>query len=428
MKRMLEYGAAVTRARAWVAQDRMRGRVVVLIAALVTTAGKLTLAATTHGTNDIRHWQTFARLVGRLGPVKIYSTHLVPPFNHPPLTSFMLVGINAITRHVSSVRFLIRVPASVADIVTALLVFELVRRVRGLREATAAGVIVALSPVLLIISGFHGNTDPVFVMFTFLSAYLLLRDRPGLAGASAALACSVKLVPIVALPALAAYAWRDGRRLGRMIGAFLLVFLVLWLPAISQQWSGLKRNVIDYTGWDHRDPHWGLVDLAHRANLPGLVSFLPGSGRFLILVVSSLIPAALVWRRRNTLAIGVGLSLALFLLLTPTFSMQYLAWAAAGVLLLNVWAGAAYNLGAGVFLFIVYNRWSHGFPWDRADAGPLLPNELRYAWLAWLILLVCVVLGVIRMWQWRDEQTDALEPARPTDREFASDQPALVST
>jgi hypothetical protein len=399
----------------------------VLAVALVTTAAKLTLAATTHGSNDIRHWQDFAEQVRRLGPVKIYSTHLAPPYNHPPLTSFMLVGINAITAHVSSVRFLIRVPASVADIVTALLVFELVRRARSLNEATAAGIIVALSPVLVIISGFHGNTDPVFVMFIFLSAYLLFRNRPALAGSSAALACSVKLVPIVALPALAAYVWRDRRRLRRMIEGFLVVFVVLWLPAVTQQWSGLKRNVIDYTGWDGKDPHWGLVDVAHRLDLPGLVTFLPGSGRFLILAVASLIPAALVLRRPNTLAIGVALSLSTFLLLTPTFGMQYLAWAAAGTVVLNMWGGAAYNFGAGAFVFIVYNRWSHGFPWDRADAGPLLPNEVRVAWVVWLVLLVCVVLGAIRMWRWPEERSDDSEPTRPSEQEHTTDGTELVS-
>jgi hypothetical protein len=231
----------------------------------------------------------------------------------------------------------------------------------------------------------------------------------------------------VALPALAAYVWRDRQRLRKVVGGFVVVFAALWLPAITQQWQGLKRNVIDYTGWDGHDPHWGLVDVAHRANLPGLVSFLPGSGRFLILAAASLIPAALVLRRPNTLALGVGLSLAMFLLLTPTFSMQYLAWPAAGVLLLNIRWGTAYNIAAGVFLFVVYNRWSHGFPWNRADAGPLLPNEVRYAWVAWFVLLACVVAGVIRMWRWPNEQIDELETARRPDGGNTSDQPDLVS-
>jgi hypothetical protein len=388
-----------------------RRRLAVLIVALCTTAWKLLIAATTRGSNDIGHWEAFARAVQHHGPVGVYATHFRPPFNHPPLTSFLLVGINAITAHAFSVRFLIRVPASVADIATAVLVFELVRRGRSLNEATAAGVAVALSPVLIVISGFHGNTDPVFVMFILLSAFLLLHDRPALAGVSAALACSVKLVPIVALPALAAYLLRDPRRLARTATAFLITFLALWLPAITTQWSGLKRNVIDYTGWDGKNPHWGLVDVAHRADLRGLVTFLPGSGRFIILLLAAFIPAALVLRRRDTLALGVGLSLALFLLLTPTFGMQYLAWPAAAVLLLDLWGGIAYNVTAGTFVFVVYNRWSHGLPWDRATAGPLLPREVIFSWAAWIVLLICVVLGVRRMWQRPDEPMEADEPA-----------------
>jgi hypothetical protein len=385
----------------------IRRRMLVLAVAIVTTIIKLGIAASTQGSNDVVHWRAFAGLVRRLGPVKIYLTRLVPPYNHPPLTSFMLVAINAITAHVSTVSFLIRVPASVADIVTALLIFELVRVTGSLSEATVAGLVVALSPVLLIISGFHGNTDPVFVMFVFLSVYLLIRDRPALAGTSAALACSVKLVPIVALPALAAYLWRDRQRLARMAGAFLIVFAALWLPAIAQQWQGLKRNVIDYTGWDGRNPHWGLLDAAHRANLSGVVAFLPSSGRFIILMTAALVPAALVLRRPDTVAVGIGLSLALFLLLTPTFAMQYLAWPAAAVVLCSVWAGVAYNLTAGTFLFIVYDRWSNGFPWNRAYASPLIPREARFGWVVWAVLLACVILGTLRMWR---------SPAHPLGR------------
>ena len=50
----------------------------------------------------------------------------------------------------------------------------------------------AVSPVLFVISGFHGNTDPVFVMFALLSVYLLSdRRAPALAGLSIAIALSV---------------------------------------------------------------------------------------------------------------------------------------------------------------------------------------------------------------------------------------------
>ncbi|HWS47955.1 MAG TPA: hypothetical protein VN636_18980 [Acidimicrobiia bacterium] len=203
--------------------------------------------------------------------------------------------------------------------------------------------------------------------------------------------------------------------------------MVLWLPAITQQWDGLKRNVLDYTGWDGNNPHWGPVDAAHRANLPSLVTFLPGSGRFLILAVSAAIPAALVLRRRSTLAMGIGLSLAFFLLLTPAFAMQYLAWAAAVVLLLDLWWGTAYNLAAGALLFIVYDRWSSGFPWNHAHAGGMLTSEANIGWIVWTILLTCIVLGIFRMWRWPADETDTCERARDGEERSSGHRPTPVA-
>ena len=47
----------------------------------------------------------------------------------------------------------------------------------GLLEATIAGVMVAASPALIIVSGFHGNTDPVFMRyFTLEHDYVLAKQ------------------------------------------------------------------------------------------------------------------------------------------------------------------------------------------------------------------------------------------------------------
>ena len=302
------------------------------------------VAGTTAGTNDIGHWTFFAGNVHALGPIDIYSTRFPVPFNHPPLIGWLLVAVNAISAHGPSVRFLIRAPASIADVATALLVFELMRRRRGLTEATVAGLVVAFSPVLFVISGFHGNTDPLFVMFALLSAYLVVSDRPFWAGVSAAVALSIKLVPVVALPVLVVALFRDRRRLSRAAIGFFALLVPLWGPVIALQWAGFKRNVLDYDGLVPRESRWGIVDFARHTHIPGLVDLLVGPGRFAALAISALVPAYLVLKRRDEVATGVGLSLALFLLLTTNFGTQYLAWAAASVLLLDVWAGAAYNL------------------------------------------------------------------------------------
>ena len=157
----------------------MYRRRALIVLGLVIMVVKLRIAATTEGTNDVVHWRDFADAVRHLGPVGVYSTRFITPYNHPPLIGWMLVAVNAIADRGPSVRFLIRVPACVADLGSIVLVFELLRTRRGLNEATIAAVIVALSPVLFVISGFHGNTDPLLVFFVLLSAYLLVdRDRP----------------------------------------------------------------------------------------------------------------------------------------------------------------------------------------------------------------------------------------------------------
>lgn len=387
-----------------------RCRLIVLVCAAVTTIAKLRLAATTAGTNDIGHWRDFAASVHKLGPIGIYSTHFRVPFNHPPLIGWFLVAVNAISSHGPSLRFLIRVPASVADLVTALLVFEVVRRHRRLAEATAAGVVVALSPVLIVISGFHGNTDPVFVMFTLLSAYFVVRNRPFWSGVSAALALSIKLVPVVALPVLAASLIRNRRQLITAATGFLAVLVPLWGPVIVRQWTGFKRNVLDYKGLRPEDTRWGVVDVARHTHHMRLVNLLVGPGRFAALAISALVPALLVLRRRDAVPEGVGLSLALFLLLTTNFGTQYIAWAAASVLLLDVVAGAAYNLAAGVLLVVTYTHWTNGFPWNVARASQLTPSQERLGWVAWGVLLICVLLGIRRLWYWAGTHQDTFEP------------------
>jgi hypothetical protein len=358
---------------------------------------KLWIAATTYGTNDVFRWIQFTGLVHKLGPIDVYRTHLQAPYDHPPLTSWFLALIGAITTHVGSVPFLIRVPASIADLVTALLVFELVRRFRTLREATVAGVTVALTPVLIGISGFHGNTDPVFVMFILLSAYLVLTERPFLAGMSAAAAVSVKIVPAVALPVLAVALWRNRRQLIRAVCGFALVLVPLWAPPAVLQWTGFKRNVLEYGGLNPKTSPWGLVDFARNLHSAGLVNVLTGPGRVATVAIAMLVPAYFVWRRPDLVAVGVCASLAITLLCVPWFGMQYIAWAAAAVLLLDIWTGVLYNILAGSFVVVVYTHWSRGWPWDRAVSTPLTRGQERLGWLVWAVLLVCVVRGIQRL-------------------------------
>ena len=236
----------------------------------------------------------------------------------------MLVVINALTGHSGlSFPFLIRVPASLADVATGLLVFEFVRRRRSVREAATAASLTVLSPILIIVSGFHGNTDPVFVMLAILSAYLIaIQGQAVLGGMAFGLALSVKLVPVVVVPTLVVLLLRAGRRTaGRYLIGVAAVMLPLWLPVVLTRWTEFNRDVLGYAGVPLRQ--WGLVQAFRWLGLSrNLELMMVGHGRFLILAVCGLLPAALAWRRRDAVGPAIGLAFVLFLLLTPAFGMS----------------------------------------------------------------------------------------------------------
>ncbi len=375
-----------------------RARRLVLLLALIAFGLKLIIAATTYGTNDIRHWTDFVNGVAGRGPVGVYGIHFERSFyNHPPLIGYLLELVNFGRHHGFSIQFSIRSVASLADVASAVLVFELLRRRRSLREATWAGGLVAFSPVLFVISGFHGNTDPIFVMLTLLALYLLGdRDKPVAGGIAMGLAIGIKIVPVVAVPALLVLALTKGRRpLIRFSAGFLAAFGITWLPALIGQGPAVRKDVLGYAG--SGISQWGLIQIGHWFGNPGWANFLIGTGRFPVVLLCAVVPALLVWRRPGMATEAVGLSLVAFLFLSPAFGTQYLVWAMAGAYLLNFGWATVYNVGAGLVLFKVYTRWSHGFPWDHANYWGLDHVELIGALLVWTCLGIISGLGIRRI-------------------------------
>lgn len=382
----------------------------VLALALLAFGLKLIIAARTYGTNDIRHWTDFVNGVAERGPVGIYGITFERSFyNHPPVIGYFLQLVDFGRHHGVSIGFSIRSAASLADVGTALLVFEILRRRRSLREAGWAAALVAVSPVLFIISGFHGNTDPIFVLFTLLALHLLAdRDKPLAAGLSVGIAIGIKIVPVVAVPALLVLALLQGRRSLLRFGAgFAAAVAVSWLPALIAHGQAVREHVLGYAG--SGISQWGLIQIGHWFDDPGWADFLTGAGRFPVVLLCALVPAALVWRRPAMAAEAVALSLVGFLFLSPAFGCQYLVWAMAAAYLLNFGWATVFNLGAGLVLFKVYTRWAHGFPWNHADYWGLVGIELIGALLLWGCLGIVAVLGVRRILGSEDRRESADE-------------------
>jgi 4-amino-4-deoxy-L-arabinose transferase-like glycosyltransferase len=374
-----------------------RLRVAVLVIAALATVAKLTIAANTFGTNDVHYWIEFAQGARQYGPVGMYG-HDYPsaPWNHAPLSAYMLVVINWLVDHTSmGFPFLIRVPASFADIITALLVFELVRMIRPAKVAAISAVLVAWSPVLLIISGFHGNTDPVMIMLALLALYLLIKKWYFSAGLAIALSLSVKLIPVVLLPLLAVAVYRYGwRALVRFASGGLLVFVALWAPVLLNHWAKFSEGVLGYKGIPVRE--WGPHQFAVWAQInPKWIDLYVETGSITVLVLCSLAAAGLYLWRPTMLIPATGLALTSFLLLSPAFSMQYLVWPLAAAYLIGPWVGTLYNVTASIFMTVVYNNWNKAQPWDwyEGRGAVFRPRDFLLMVITWQALAIVVGIG-----------------------------------
>ncbi|WP_179166856.1 glycosyltransferase 87 family protein, partial [Streptomyces sp. CB03238] len=390
--------------------DVRKARIVVIAVATLALVSKMALAANTRGPADVRFFWGFARAIARTDPVRIYAEQMpwLPVYNHPPLASWMLLGLEWLAQQGVPWRPLIRFPACLADLVTVLLVFAIVRRrAARLRTAVWCAVGAALCPVLVATSGYHGNTDSVAVMFAFAAAYLLVdRGRPLAAGLAAALCVSVKLIPVVAVPLLFATAWRTGGRpvLVRFTAGFAALFLTVWGPVVATVPGGLKANVLEYAGGNFS--FWGIVRFARWAGVPEpYVTLLRGDGHFLIVAAIMAVGVWLAWRRPADAPLAVATTLGLLLLLSTASGVQYLAWPAAGLFVVGLWQGVAYGVVVGAVAASVY---SGQRPVHWTD------TEMAFGALGWAVLALCVASALRTAWKAgpRHAPAEAAPPAR----------------
>jgi len=386
----------LTRAPFWTFLNSERARIVVLLFGLAVFLAKLLISMGTYGTQDITTWTGFAEGVSRRGPVGIYA--LNHTLNYPPLVGYFLEVVNRLSEWGVPLRVTIRAVSSGADVISGLLVFEILRRRGSLLRSTISGVAVGASPVLFLISGYHGNTDPLFVMLVLLGSFLIIDKRMSvLGGVALGLAIGIKLVPIVVLPTIAVYLFRHDRaRRVRGATGFGVTFAVTWGPAVLTQWDGLKRNVLGYAGVDDRP--WGLVRFADGLGWSGASQFMIGPGRFLVVLLCALIPAALTWRWRRLAMESMAVSLVAFLVLSPAFGVQYLAWAVAAAYLLDIWSATLYNVLGGLLLLRIYTYWDGGVPpYLRAKGEFFTALDVAALAVLWTVLIAALIRGGSRM-------------------------------
>ena len=299
---------------------------------------------------------------------------------------------------------LARVPANLADVGSALLVFEVLRTRRPLQLAARSAILVAVSPVLFVASGIHGDSAGVAVALLLLALYLLVdRDAPLVAGIVLAVASRVEPMVLLAAPvAIAAVASAaacgqepDPRaRRSRLVhfgGALAGALFAAWVPALACGWDSLAPAPGGASGPGGLGPGWVLArSLDH-----GLAGWLLGPGRPLVLAAAVL--PAVVWVRRRPRRVyaAVGLLLLAPLALGPAWSPRDLVWPAVFGYLGDARWASIYAVAAGATVVWTSTWWGTGLPWHGGVAPGTVPDGAMsgLGLVTWVVLASWLVIG-----------------------------------
>lgn len=365
--------------------------------AVVVLFYKLYVAYTTFGSNDVLYFAYFYQVILKHGGVAVY--HRIFFFNHPPFIVNFLLFLGWLSRlsHLSF-PFLLRFFGCVADFLSLFCVYGILQH-QKITFSRFSFLLMVLSPVAIMISGFHGNTDSILIFFVLLSIYLLQKsDRLLfliLAGMALGMATNIKVVPLILFPVFF-FSIKTFRRQFIFFFAALIVILIGSIPYLYQDPIYIIHRVLYYNSLPG---HWGLT---HLMLLVHSVSLLSGVWCFLKYFIVVLVLVLSFWMNKKLekpapLFVQCGFILFLFMSIASGFSLQYLVWLVPFIVLLSSLSALLFQLTSGVFLFSVYTYWSQSFPWFFANSdkvgdwvGPLKLCEI----IAWLVIcLCCYIIG-----------------------------------
>ncbi len=381
----------------------LRSAIIVSLALIALTL-KLAIAYNTIGTNDAVIFYGFARVLSQHGLEWTYAHSIY--FNHPPLTAYFLRGIYALTEQRwcqdlgIHFLFLLRLPGVIADFLVVLILLQFNKI--DIRIPTWALAFFALSPVSLMVSGFHGNTDPVMILFLVCAIWMCLRDQPALAGLFFALGCQIKIAPLLLLPALVCY-WFSQKKLRGFLLSGALTTSILWSQPLLNFPMLFAKNVLAYGSY------WGLWGITYLVRLTGLPEFsrlsffdLEPAQNIIVSILKIVIITVSVWiawKHRHARGRAFLNSLAytwlVFFIIAPGVCPQYLIWFAPFILVLSPLLYSAILIASSIFLFAFYNITSGGLPWKVA----LAMDDSMQHWAAWSLLpWIVITLGSLALW------------------------------
>lgn len=187
---------------------------------------------------DISTFKIWSRGVYYAGFSQFYQ---VIGSDYPPFYIYVLWVVGTIYKLFFTVSFdfyspvfttLIKMPAMISDIVTAFMIFYIVKKYKSFIIAFLSMVSYAFNPAIIYDSAIWGQMDSVYAMFFMFALMLFISDRPMLSGAFMAIAILTKPQSLVLVPLFVFILIKKFPPLtiAKTITASLMTFIVLSLP------------------------------------------------------------------------------------------------------------------------------------------------------------------------------------------------------
>jgi uncharacterized membrane protein len=223
---------------------------IITAAGIIAAALKIYCAATTFGSCDVTIHCRFGQIVDSMGLDYMYR--LDRNFNHPPVTGEFFGLIYHIASWITpsaahavphSFPFLLRLPSIIADALALLILWRLHQKTGNPPVWSLA--LFALSPVAFMVSGFHGNVDPIMVCLLLVATFFCVEENLLLSAMFLALACAIKIIPLFLFPAFFFFWLNRGAKPGLKFAAvFGLSCLAVWSEALVGSPFYFFRNVL----------------------------------------------------------------------------------------------------------------------------------------------------------------------------------------
>ncbi|MGI9021602.1 MAG: glycosyltransferase 87 family protein [Solirubrobacterales bacterium] len=268
---------------------------------------------------------------------------------------------------------------------------------RGASERTRLGAValVALGPAFWLISGYHGQLDPVAILPAVAAVWAWERTPPArrglVAGALIGLGGAVKTVPLLVTLALLPSA-RSFREAATLIGAAAAVPLLALAPFLIADFDGASRALGGYSG----APGLGGITMLlqpglSRAVLTGdfpieidpLVQALYDNAAVIILLTLAA-AAAVLARYRPAPAEGAALIWLGIYVTSPTFFAQYAVWGLP-FMLMCAQLGRVALIQA---VLLAPTLLLYALPWEAGVATSAYVVAMAALWLLWVAALV----------------------------------------